>query len=421
MLAGPTEPASFEGFVGLISEAPSGKRIVIFPGPVDTGPFSCAFITANSFPVAAFSRRTDNSAFVSKFSAMPGRPVAYCLASARLNGTREDNGGVVETIKGADVNVPDAVFAWMLDGKGGVIPLEDASDVSKENPCWLHLNYTHPHSAEWLATTPLLPNSVRDALAGDSLRPRVTRVGEGTLITLRCINGSTDERPDQLVAMRLYMDERLIVSTRQRKVLALDDVVKDLEEGTGPTDCGGWLVDVCDALTDHASDFIEVLHDKIIDLEDNLLDQNVPPRGALALLRKQLIVMRRYMSPQRDVYARLSSERLQWMDDDQRRRMKDIAERLGRGLDEIDSCIARTGVMADEIAQVMQESLARRTYTMSLMAMVFLPSTFLTGLFGVNLGGIPGGGWQFGFSLFCIGLVVLIGGVTWWLHRSKWL
>ena len=77
--------------------------------------------------------------------------------------------------------------------------------------------------------------------------------------------------------------------------------------------------------------------------------------------------------------------------------------------------------VADEIAQVMQESLARRTYTMSLMAMVFLPSTFLTGLFGVNLGGIPGGGWQFGFSLFCILLVVLIGGVTLWLHRSKWL
>lgn len=98
--------------------------------------------------------------------------------------------------------------------------------------------------------------------------------------------------------------------------------------------------------------------------------------------------MRRYMAPQRDVYARLASERLPWMSDDQRRRMQDIADRLGRGLDEIDACIARTGVMADEIAQVMQENLARRTYTMSLMAMVFLPSTFLTGLFGVNLGGI---------------------------------
>lgn len=83
--------------------------------------------------------------------------------------------------------------------------------------------------------------------------------------------------------------------------------------------------------------------------------------------------MRRYMAPQRDVYARLASERLPWMSDDQRRRMQDIADRLGRGLDEIDACIARTGVMADEIAQVMQENLARRTYTMSLMAMVFYP------------------------------------------------
>ncbi|MER1974815.1 zinc transporter ZntB [Pseudocitrobacter faecalis] len=327
----------------------------------------------------------------------------------------------MEAIKGSDLNVPDAVLAWILDGKGGVKPLEESDVITKDNPCWLHLNYTNPDSAQWLASTPLLPNTVRDALSGESLRPRVSRMGEGTLITLRCINGSTDERPDQLVAMRLYMDERLIVSTRQRKVLALDDVISDLEEGSGPADCGGWLVDVCDALTDHASEFIEQLHDKIIDLEDNLLEQQIPPRGFLALLRKQLIVMRRYMAPQRDVYARLASERLPWMTDDHRRRMQDIADRLGRGLDEIDACIARTAVMTDEIAQVMQESLSRRTYTMSLMAMVFLPTTFLTGLFGVNLGGIPGGEWHLGFYSFCVMLLVLIGGVTWWLHRSKWL
>lgn len=327
----------------------------------------------------------------------------------------------MEAIKGSEVNVPDAVIAWLLDGHGGVKPLQDDAVIDKDHPCWLHLNYANPESSQWLTETPLLPNLVRDALAGESLRPRVTRMGDGTLITLRCINGSTDERPDQLVAMRLYIDERLIVSTRQRKVLALDDIIHDLNEGSGPADVGGWLVDACDALTDHASEFIEELHDKIIDLEDNLLEEIVPPRGVLALLRKLLIVMRRYMSPQRDVFSRLASERFSWMTDDHRRRMQDIADRLGRGLDEIDACIARTAVMADEISQTMQESLSRRSYTMSLMAMVFLPSTFLTGLFGVNLGGIPGGGWHLGFSVFCVALVLLIGGVTWWLHRSKWL
>lgn len=73
----------------------------------------------------------------------------------------------MEAIKGSEVNVPDAVFAWLLDGRGGIKPLENDDIIDSQHPCWLHLNYTHPDSAQWLASTPLLPNSVRDALAGE--------------------------------------------------------------------------------------------------------------------------------------------------------------------------------------------------------------------------------------------------------------
>lgn len=101
----------------------------------------------------------------------------------------------MEAIKGSDVNVPDAVFAWMLDGRGGVKPLENTDVIDEAHPCWLHLNYVHHDSAQWLATTPLLPNNVRDALAGESTRPRVSRLGEGTLITLRCITAAPMNAP----------------------------------------------------------------------------------------------------------------------------------------------------------------------------------------------------------------------------------
>lgn len=327
----------------------------------------------------------------------------------------------MNVIEGKALQVSDAIIACQLDGQGGLIPIEDKDVIHCERPCWLHLNYTHRGSAEWLASTPLIPDAVRDALAGDSMRPRVSRLGDGFMITLRSVNRNSDSRPEQLVAIRVFINDKLIVSTRRRKVNAIDEVLTELQNGNGPVDGGSWLVELCDVLTDHTSEFIEDLQDKIIELEDALMDQRIPARGELALLRKQLIVMKRYMTPQRDVYARLASEKLGWMDDDERRRMQEIADRLGRGLDDLSASIARTAVLADEIASIMQEAMNRRTYTMSLLAMIFLPTTFLTGLFGVNLGGILGAESHYGFAIFCLMLVLLVVGVALWLHKRKWL
>jgi zinc transporter len=328
---------------------------------------------------------------------------------------------IVEVIKGNELQVADAVYSFQMNGEGGVNEISPQCVASDEKPCWLHLDYTRPESERWISNTPVLPDTVREALAGDSVRPKVVRVGEGTLITLRSINLNADARPDQLVTIRVYLTDKIIVSTRHRKVFSMEEMISDMQAGSGPKNTGRWLVETCDALTDHTSDFIEDLHDKIIDIEDDLMEQQVPERGQMALLRKQLIVLRRYMAPQRDVFSRLASERLPWMNDDDRRLMQEISDRLGRGLDDLDGSIARTAVLSDEISSLMADSLNRRTYTMSMLAMIFLPTTFLTGLFGVNLGGIPGNTSPLGFGVFC-GFLMLLGVVVaWWLKKSRWL
>ena len=57
----------------------------------------------------------------------------------------------MDAIKGSELQIPDAIFAWVLDGQGGVKPLTDNDIIDKDKPCWLHLNYTHSDSADWLA------------------------------------------------------------------------------------------------------------------------------------------------------------------------------------------------------------------------------------------------------------------------------
>ncbi|WP_340615640.1 zinc transporter ZntB [Xenorhabdus entomophaga] len=327
----------------------------------------------------------------------------------------------METIYGSVFKGSNAIYSCQLNGKGGMVTFGENSLATTEQPFWQHLDYKNQESQQWLTNTTLLTLPVKEGLMNESIRPKVLRTGEGTLITLRSVNRNDNARPDHLVSFRIYVNDRIIISSRHRKIHSIDQVLDDLHNGVGAKSTGHWLVEIAGAMTDEVNDFIEELHDNLIELEDNILEQKVPGRGELVLLRKQLIVLRRYMAPQRDVFIRLASERLPWMSDEERRLMQEIADRLGRGLDDLDSCIARTAVLADEIASMMADAMNRRSYIMSLLAMIFLPTTFLTGLFGVNLGGIPGNTYQFGFGLFSLFLSVLIVIFAWWLRRSKWL
>lgn len=315
----------------------------------------------------------------------------------------------------------EAIIACQFDGKGGMQPVTHLQLTDRHRAFWLHLDYSKLGSREWLQSTPLVPDRVREALLGESMRPRLTRLTEGMVLVLRCVNDVDEARPKQLRAIRIFINDQFIITTRKRKVTSIEDLRSELENGQGATSTGSWLVRFCDVLTDYNSEFISVIHDQILAMEDDLLSGKIPARGDLALLRKQLIVMRRYMAPQRDVFARIASERPAWLSEEESRLMQDIAERMGRGLEDLDAGIARTAVLSDEINSQVAESMNRRTYIMSLMAMVFLPATFLTGLFGVNLGGIPGGDWHYGFALFCLLLTLVALGVTGWLKLRKWL
>ncbi|WP_340620515.1 zinc transporter ZntB [Xenorhabdus siamensis] len=327
----------------------------------------------------------------------------------------------METIYGSAFKNSNAVYACQLNGKGGITGFGENALATAEQPFWQHFDYKNQVSYRWIMNTNLLPAPVKEGLAGESVRPKLIRTGEGAMMTLRTINRNDNARPDHLVSFRIYINDRMIISSRHRKVYSIDQVLDNLHNGIGAKNTGHWLVEIADSITDEVNDFIEALHDNLIEFEDGILEQKIPGRGELVLLRKQLIVLRRYMAPQRDVFMRLASEKLPWMSDEERHLMQEIADRLGRGLDDLDGCIARTAVLADEITSIMADAMNRRIYMMSLLTMIFLPSTFLTGLFGVNLGGIPGNEYKFGFGLFSLLLSLLIAAFTWWLRRSKWL
>jgi len=65
--------------------------------------------------------------------------------------------------------------------------------------------------------------------------------------------------------------------------------------------------------------------------------------------------------------------------------------------------------------------LNRRSYLLSLIAVLFLPLTFLTGLLGINVAGIPGAEHKDAFWIFTGGLVVFACLQILWFKTKKWM
>ena len=317
--------------------------------------------------------------------------------------------------------VPHArILALKLDGKGGAETLQSGWPFT-DSATWLHLDYSAPEAYQWLKTTTLLPEEVRESLQGESNRPKLVKVDGGLLLTLRCLYHHRRGQSAQMEAIRIFVTPQLIISTRRRHIQAAEEIVQDLARHAGPLNCADWLVELCEHITEQAGDLLDDFQEQITALEQDLLAERTIERSELTAIRQQLIVLRRYLGPQRDLFSRLANEKISWLEADDQRHLGEIAGRLGRWLDDLDASSARCALLADELHARTAEQMTRRTYIMSMLAMVFLPATFLTGLFGVNLGGIPGGQSTQGFITFVLILLGLIVALGTWLWRHRWL
>src|SRR5471032_2677674 len=125
---------------------------------------------------------------------------------------------VVEVIKGKELQVSDAVYAYQFDGKGGVNEINAQCVASDDKPCWLHLDYTLPASEQWINTTPLLFDTVREALAGESVHAKAFRMGVGTLITPPTPNLTAASSTYQPLPIRVYVTVNRIAATLHHTV-----------------------------------------------------------------------------------------------------------------------------------------------------------------------------------------------------------
>ncbi len=317
------------------------------------------------------------------------------------------------------------IFGYLLDGQGGGKSL-DWDQVKQWQPAhgvlWLHMEYSDPYVQQWILQESGLDEVTAEALLAEETRPRSMLGANGLLLTLRGINPNPEADPEDMVAVRMWSDGKRIMTTRRRRLLAASLLSQAIEKGRGPCNAGEFVESLTDRIVEGMADVVDGISDEVDNLEELVLTmESYELRPMIAEVRRNAIGLRRYLAPQREAVSRLFNEKVEWLSDMDRLRLRESADRTTRFVEDLDLARERAVVVQEELLSRLSEKMDRTMYVLSIVAAIFLPLGFLTGLLGINVGGIPGADYKGSFVIFCVTLVVIVVLQVWLFKRKKWM
>mgnify|MGYP001551131023 FL=1 len=256
---------------------------------------------------------------------------------------------------------------------------------------WKHLDLTTPESANWIKQEAGLTDIVADALLDQESRPRSMQHEEGVLVILRGVNLNPGQQLEDMISIRVWLEEDRVISASRRRLNSVEEIRKAVEIGLGPKTAGEFLTLLVQNLSDRINDAIEQIENSLELVEDTLDDRVASSRNSpFSILRRQSARIRRYLAPQREALDRLSKITDSVFSLDDQANFREEANRLTLLLEDLELVRERTMVAQEEFLGILAHEQNARMLLLSIVAAIFLPLSFLTGLMGMNVAGLPG-------------------------------
>ena len=317
------------------------------------------------------------------------------------------------------------IHACRINGDGTATMLEgqSISDTAESvDLAWVHLDMNSPKAREWLLSeVDYLDDIIVDALLAEETRPRILEHEDGCMLILKGANFNTNADPEDMISIRMWVDAHRIISVQRRQLKTIGDILQMLKDGHGPQDSGDFIAVLANRLFERMEPVLADLDDRTDNIEERIIeDPDVKERSDISELRKEAIHFKRHILPQREVLKALKISEVTWMDEHNRRHLQESLDRAIRYVEDLDAVRERAQVIKDELVNVLSDRMNRNMYVLSVIAAIFLPLGFLTGLLGINVGGIPGADNPAAFWIFIMMMSVIVALQIYIFKKLKW-
>lgn len=315
------------------------------------------------------------------------------------------------------------MWAYRMDGRGRGRPLTAADAGGPGDGFdWFHLQSDAPDTIPWLKDNDV-DELVIDTLTANETRPRTFTHGDGVLLVLRGVNTKPGADPEDMVSLRVWFTRTLIITARKRdrKLLSVHDTRASIDQGDAPRTPGELVTMLVERLANRIGNVVDDIDEELTRYETDIGDTPLPEaRRQLSDARRQTAAIRRYLAPQRDALDNLYRARGA-MTDQEAFSLRDQSDRTTRYVEDLDLARERTLVLQEELQNRVAEQQNARMYVLSIVAAIFLPLSFLTGVFGMNVAGLPGLENPQAFFYLTIGMGLVAFGLLAFMRWRRWL
>ena len=287
------------------------------------------------------------------------------------------------------------IYGFLFSPNRGLQELSwDDLDTALKHECawvWLHFDAANAFARQWIAQCQALPEALRDFLIDFEDRKRIEIVGENIIGVISDVHYRFDFDPDHIATLRFTLDAHCLISTRRKPLSATDQLRKAIREGL-PYDSTAALMaglfrfqaDMLGTVAMHLSHEISAIEDQI--LADRVHDQ----RRQLGKIRRLAVRMHRHFAPEHHTLQRLCRRLPAWVGGADMTALGDTIEEFGEVVTELDTIQERAKLLQEELAARNAEETNRNLFILSIVTTIFLPITLITGIFGLNVAGLPG-------------------------------
>lgn len=262
------------------------------------------------------------------------------------------------------------------------------ADALPEGPVWLHFNLADARARTWLAEESGLGEDAMAVMLETQPRAQLELLPEGLCGTVEDLHHDFHGDPEGFGELRFFIDDTRVISARRHPLKAVDVLHRQLERGEAIESTGAWLEEFVEALTQVFHGTVHSLADQVDALEDEIVGgaSTQGQRASLAALRRLIVRFRRHVSANRTALARLRMRRLRSSDDDATRHSLEHLDGVSQDLDLVHE---RVRLLQEEVASRLAEATNRNLYVLSIVTTALLPATLVTGLWDMNVGGMP--------------------------------